>query len=69
MIFEKKAYPLKELVDAWNSGSMVRNIEYQRGEDWSLPQKQALLDSLFRHYPIPPLFLERRSWRNDVGKI
>ncbi len=34
--------------------------EYQRGEAWSLQQKQALVDSLFRHYPIPPLFLERK---------
>ncbi len=60
MNFEKKAYSVKELVDAWNSGSMVRNPEYQRGEAWTLTQKQALVDSLFRHYPIPPLFLEKK---------
>jgi hypothetical protein len=46
MDFEKMAYSLKDLVDAWNSGSMVRNPEYQRGEAWTLPQKQALVDSL-----------------------
>lgn len=60
MIFEKTSYSLKELVGAWKDGSLVRNPEYQRGEAWSLPQKQALVDSLFRHYPIPPLFLERK---------
>ncbi len=32
MIFEKKHYSLKALVDAWNSGSLIRNPEYQRGE-------------------------------------
>lgn len=60
MIFEKTAYTLKELVGAWKDGLLVRNPEYQRGEAWTLPQKQALVDSLFRHYPIPPLFLERK---------
>lgn len=61
MIFEKKSYPVKELVIAWGNGSMLLNSEYQRGEAWSLPQKQALVDSLFRTYPIPPLFLERKQ--------
>jgi hypothetical protein len=33
------------------------NEEYQRGAEWEPRQMQALLDSLFRNYPIPPLFL------------
>jgi len=61
MEFERDRLALKRLVSGWTSGSIVRNAEYQRGEAWGLPQKQALIDSVFRDYPIPPLFLHERS--------
>lgn len=56
---EKNPHPIKELVDAWESAQRRRNPEYQRGAAWSLSQKQALIDSAFREYPLPPLFLEK----------
>ena len=41
--------------------------EYQRGAAWSLAQKQALIDSAFRRYPIPPLFLEKKVTKGALG--
>lgn len=60
MKIEPKKYTVRELVDAWESSQLRRNPEYQRGAAWTPPQKQALIDSLFRGYPIPPLFLQRK---------
>lgn len=61
MEFVRERQTAKELVEAWRAGSLTRNPEYQRGQAWKTPQKQALIDSLFRKYPIPPIFLERKS--------
>jgi hypothetical protein len=43
---------------SWIAGEMRTNPEYRRGATWSLPQRQALIDSVFRKYPIPPIFLQ-----------
>lgn len=64
MEFDRKSQSTADLVRAWEAGSLSRNPEYQRGAAWSMPQKQALIDSLFRKYPIPAIFLERKQ---DVG--
>lgn len=56
-----KPFTVADLVEAWNNASLRINDEYQRGKKWKLPQKQALVDSLFREYPIPPLFLHKRT--------
>lgn len=42
--------------------------EYQRGAAWSLQQKQALIDSIFREYPLPPIFLEVKEMKGLGGK-
>ncbi|MBI4534746.1 MAG: DUF262 domain-containing protein [Ignavibacteriae bacterium] len=68
MRFEKKQYKVENLAEAWNSGSLARNEEYQRGEAWTLQQKQALVDSLLRDYPIPPLFLQMKTMAGLGGK-
>lgn len=57
MEFRKESFEVARLVKTWKSGSLTRNDEYQRGAAWSLPQMQSLVDSIFRKYPIPPLFL------------
>ncbi len=61
MEFQPNKQTVQELVKAWAAGSLTRNPEYQRGAAWNKAQKQALIDSLFREYPIPPIFLERKS--------
>ena len=55
-VVEKK-YSVQKLIDAFKSGSLLRNDEYQRGEAWSELQKAAFIDSIFRAYPVPALFL------------
>jgi hypothetical protein len=36
---------------------LVANPEYQRGAVWSTDQKKRLVDSLFRNYPLPLIYL------------
>ena|ERR1022692_1243473 len=57
MNVEEKKLAVAKLVSAFKSGSLLRNPEYQRGEAWSVVQKATFIDSLFRRYPIPALFL------------
>lgn len=59
MKFTPEKRTAKQLFDAWSSGSLVRNPEYQRGEAWKTVQRQVFIDSLFRDYPVPPLFIQR----------
>src|SRR5260370_22963077 len=54
---EEKKMAVSKLVQAFESGSLLRNPEYQRGEAWSEIQKATFIDSLFRAYPVPALFL------------
>lgn len=61
MEFRREKQSVSQLVQAAEAGSLTRNPEYQRGAAWTTSQKQALIDSLFRQYPIPPVFLERKS--------
>lgn len=68
MDFELKPFPIGELVDAFESGSIARNPEYQRGAAWSVQQKQALIDSVFRDYPLPAFFFEVKAKKGLGGK-
>ena len=54
-----KLFAIEKLVKTFDSGQLIRNSEYQRGEAWSEVQKAAFIDSLFRSYPVPALFLHR----------
>src|SRR5262249_18529380 len=58
MKFKPEPKPAATLARWWRDGVFLRNDEYQRGESWSLTQRQALVDSVFRRYPIPPLFIQ-----------
>jgi hypothetical protein len=52
-------FGIRELVNAWKDSSLKINSEYQRGATWKKTQKQGLVDSVFRRYPIPPVFLHK----------
>lgn len=67
MLFERTRLPVRKLVEGWRTGSLVRNPDYQRGQAWGPAQKQALIDSLFRMYPIPPIFLEEKTSEGLFG--
>lgn len=57
----ERKFRVAKLVDAFSAGSLLRNPEYQRGEAWREHQKAAFVDSFFRAYPLPPLFLYVRE--------
>jgi uncharacterized protein with ParB-like and HNH nuclease domain len=40
---------------------LYANPEYQRGAVWKTAQKKRLLDSVFRGYPIPLIYLHHIS--------
>lgn len=61
MQFELKPCSLEKLAKTWLNRGLSRNPEYQRGETWTLQQKQALIDSILRDYPIPSFFFEERE--------
>ena len=68
MKFEPTEFSVEDMVGAYNAGSLTRNPEYQRGATWSLQQKQALIDSIFREYPLPPIFLEVKEMKGLGGE-
>lgn len=68
MDFHKREHSISELIEAYNSGSLARNPEYQRGAAWKIGQKQGLIDSVFRRYPLPALFLEVKK-KTGLGNV
>ena len=64
---QPKSFTVEEIVNAWNDTSLKANPEYQRGAAWKGHQQQALIDSLFRQYPIPPLFLHEITAKGLAG--
>ncbi len=53
--------PIKELVKLFDSRMMIANPEYQRGIVWSEPQQKRLIDSLFRGFKLPLIYLHERK--------
>jgi hypothetical protein len=71
MKFTEEKLTVAQIVKGWGANELQRNDEYQRGETWSEAQKQALIDSILRGYPIPSLFLHSRvtmGMRGDTSE-
>src|SRR5260221_7536532 len=62
---ELKTRKLQSLADAYSGHELRVNEEYQRGTKWSLPQKQALIDSLLRGYQIPLFYVHLEARTNN----
>lgn len=68
-------YTVAELLDLRDNQMLTVNPEYQRGAVWSTPQKRRLIDSIFRGYPIPLIYLHHikrhvaHLQRNDLEVI
>lgn len=46
----------------WKTNNMLTvNAEYQRGAVWTKAQQKRLVDSLFRNYPLPLIYLHHRQ--------
>ena len=52
---------VSDLVDLYKSKMMIANPEYQRGIVWTVPQQKKLIDSLFRGYTLPLLYLHEKK--------
>lgn len=52
---------VRDLVSGFESGVLIVNDEYQRGEQWSAAQKGGFIDSILRGYPVPALILYKRD--------
>lgn len=69
-----RPFKLRRIIDLYTSRGMRVNDEYQRGAAWSLEQKQSLIDSLFRGYPLPLFYsatsflLSREDGRGFAGR-
>jgi hypothetical protein len=59
MEYTPQKFSTEDLVASWKDGSLKINEEYQRGASWTQAQMQGLIDSIFRQYPIPPIFLHQ----------
>jgi hypothetical protein len=64
---EPKHLPIGVLASSWSNHSLRPNPEYQRGSSWSLQQRQLLIDSIFRSYPLPRFYFHARQTLDPLG--
>jgi hypothetical protein len=69
MQFKPQQLKISDLLQSFDAGLLIRNPEYQRGATWDIVQQKGLIDSVFRRYPIPPLFLFKKSFRGLDGGV
>jgi hypothetical protein len=55
------------LTESWSNRSVRPNPEYQRGLQWKRRQQQLLIDSIFRGYPLPRFYFEKKLSRDPLG--
>jgi hypothetical protein len=65
---ELKIRSLRTLADAYAVKELRVNEEYQRGTEWTLSQKQSLIDSLLRGYQIPLFYVHLESRENHYTR-
>jgi uncharacterized protein with ParB-like and HNH nuclease domain len=51
---------VKEIVSLYNSGYLNLSPGFQRDSVWTKGDRVKLIDSIFRNYPLPAIFLYRR---------
>lgn len=51
---------LADLVELRRNDMLSINAEYQRGAVWQDREKQLLIDSVLRGYPLPVIYLHKR---------
>ena len=52
---------IRDLFDLFKSGMMIANPEYQRGVVWNEAQQKRLIDSLFRGFKLPLIYLHQKK--------
>ncbi|MBB1644950.1 DUF262 domain-containing protein [Sphingobacterium sp. UME9] len=53
-------------LDLYNNKQIELNPPYQRKSVWSTKDRKFFLDTIFRNYPVPPIFIHRDV--DDAGK-
>lgn len=54
---EQEWKSVRDLVELYKNKMLVANPEYQRGAVWRQAHKKKLIDSVFRGYPLPLIYL------------
>ena len=62
-----QALSVDAVTASWGNRSIRPNPEYQRGLQWKRRQQQVLIDSVFRGYPLPRFYFERKASRDPLG--
>lgn len=62
---EPKLTCVRDILELKRNGMLAVNPEYQRGSVWVPDQQKRLIDSLFREYPLPLIYLHHIH--NEVG--
>lgn len=57
MKYTETTYTAQALVEQFQKQALIVNPEYQRGAVWTERQQGKFLDSIFRSYPIPAVFI------------
>lgn len=57
MKYSEQQYTVGALVEQFAKNALLVNPEYQRGAVWTERQQGKFLDSIFRGYPVPAIFL------------
>jgi len=53
-------------LDLYNNKQIELNPPYQRKSVWSIKDRKFFLDTIFRNYPVPPVFIHREV--DEAGK-
>jgi len=57
MKYSEVQHAVGELVEQFQKNALLINPEYQRGAVWTERQQGKFLDSIFREYPVPAVFI------------
>ncbi|MHB1493330.1 MAG: HNH endonuclease family protein [Thermoplasmataceae archaeon] len=68
MDIEEKKFKIDEIASNWREHTLGTNPEYQRGLVWSQIQKQRLIDSVFRKYPLPTFYFREKTTTGLGGR-
>jgi Protein of unknown function DUF262 len=69
MKVKKDSYKVGNLATNWTNRTLRANPEYQRGLVWTMIQKQRLIDSVFRGYPLPSFYFRSKEVKGPDGSV
>ncbi|MDG7000941.1 MAG: DUF262 domain-containing protein [Nitrososphaerota archaeon] len=69
MEIRPETFKVENLAKNWINRTLRASPEYQRGLVWTTTQKQRLIDSVFRKYPLPSFFFVERALVGPDGNV